>query len=189
MSTREARKQDTHRRILESAARAMRRDGLAAPSVASVMGDAGLTVGGFYAHFDSREALMQAALEATLAARLDEWTQWLDDVPPEDRRRLAAKAYLSRRHRDADTERCPLPVIAGELERADPALRASLSSFLDRWAACLSDPADPAARPRALATIATMVGAMALARALGPTPASDELLAAARAELAAQSRA
>jgi AcrR family transcriptional regulator len=189
MPARETRKQDTHRRILESAARAMRRDGLAAPSVASVMADAGLTVGGFYAHFDSREALMQSALEATLAMRLEEWARWLKGVPPHDRRRLAAKAYLSRRHRDADTERCPLPVIAGELERADPALRASLESFLDQWAACLSEPEDAAARPHALAAIATMVGAMALARALGPTSTSDELLAAARAELSTPSRA
>jgi AcrR family transcriptional regulator len=150
------------------------------------MADAGLTVGGFYAHFDNRDALLLEALDGMLDGKLALWLEALPSVGGAERRRLAARGYLSRKHRDGAFERCPLPKLLGELDRVDPRFRALVADHLEHWATALlgvDETNEPAARARALAAIATMVGAMTLARALGPTPQSDELLAAAKSAI------
>lgn len=174
-------KSDTRRRILDSAAQAIREQGLQKPSVNDVMARAGLTVGGFYAHFDSKEALQLEALQSMLQGRMDEW---LGGIPPCDapeRRQLAARGYLSRKHRDLAADRCPMPAVLGELDRVDPRFRAMIGEYIERWALALTDSDEPDGRRKALGAVATLVGALTLARALGPTAFSDELLAAAKA--------
>lgn len=175
-------KQETRERILASAARAIAGKGLAAPSVNEVMAGAGLTVGGFYAHFENKDAMLAEALQAMLWQRMDAILPLLPPAPPAERRRMAARGYLSRKHRDGtlDALRCPMPVVMGEVERASPAVREVVGRYYERWVDELSADGDPADRRRALAAMATMLGALTLARALGPTPFSDELLAAAR---------
>ena len=96
---------------------------------------------------------------------------------------MAARGYLSRQHRDTGAERCPIPAIASEIDRADPRIRAVVVEHLDQWVDSLTAPDEPDGRRHALAAISTMVGALTLARALGPTPLSDELLAAAKAAI------
>ena len=181
MTPRPDQKLDTRRRIVAAAAERIREQGLEGPSVAQVMADAGLTVGGFYAHFDSRDALVAEALAQTLGDQIQRWLEWLPDLPPAERRQQAARGYLSRRHRQTGAERCPIPAIASEVERADPRIRAVVAEHLDEWVNALTDPAEADGRRHALGAVATMVGALTLARALGDTPFSDELLAAAKA--------
>lgn len=180
MTPRADHKQETRERILASAARAIRDKGLAAPSVNEVMAGAGLTVGGFYAHFENKDAMLAEALQAMLDERMRAILPWLPAGPAAERRRVAARGYLSRKHRDGEIQRCPMPVVLGELERCDPALREVVGRYYARWVDTLSEAGDPADRKRALAAMATMLGALTLARALGATPFSDELLAAAR---------
>lgn len=176
------RKQETRERILASAARVIAEKGLSAPSVNEIMAGAGLTVGGFYAHFESKDALLAEALDALFAQRLAELLPLLPRGGAAERRRAAARGYLSRRHRDGQLAlpRCPMPAVMSEIERAAPEIRAVVERYHARWVEALSEPDDPADRRRALAALALMTGALALARAIGATPFSDQLLAAAR---------
>lgn len=183
MSARTEQKAHTRTRIVDAAARAIRERGLAKPSVNEVMADAGLTVGGFYAHFDSKDALLLEALRTMFGARMREWLAKLPDGPADVRRQQAARGYLSRKHRDDAAQRCPMPVILGELDRADPRIRALIESYLGEWADALTTRDEPDGRQKALAALATMVGALTLSRALGQTRFSDELLAAAKAAI------
>jgi AcrR family transcriptional regulator len=181
MTPRPDQKQDTRRRIVAAAAARIRDEGLESPSVAQVMADAGLTVGGFYAHFDSRDTLMAEALAQMLDDQMQRWLEMLPDTGPAERRMQAARGYLSRRNRNTGAERCPIPAIASEVERADPRIREVVAAHFDTWVSALTDPDERDGRRHALAAVATMVGALTLARALGDTPFSDELLAAAKA--------
>jgi len=181
MSARVQQKEQTRTRIIDAAARAIRERGLAKPSVNEVMADAGLTVGGFYAHFDSKDTLLLEALRTMFGERMQDWLAKLPEATPEIRRQQAARGYLSRKHRDTGAERCPMPMILGEIDRADPRIRALIAGYLEDWARALTTTTEVDGRAKALAALATMVGALTLSRALGPTPFSDELLAAAKA--------
>ncbi len=185
MNPRTDQKQETRRRIVGSAADALRRRGLASPSVGEVMAGAGLTVGGFYAHFENKDALMLEALERVLADRREQLLALVPPGTPLEQRRLAARAYLSRKHRDADDQCCPLPAILSELLKQPAAFRDAIERHLEALlAAMLRGEAEaPAMRALALADLALMIGALSLARALGATPFSDELLAAAKAAI------
>ena len=91
----------TRGRILDAATAALIRRGPREPSVGEVMGAAGLTVGGFYGHFESKEALMLEAFGQLLARRRQLLRQLDDSLDAEERRVLKAAFYLSRKHRDA----------------------------------------------------------------------------------------
>ena len=185
MTPRLDQKQETRRRIVDSATRAIREHGLDDPSVGEVMAGAGLTVGGFYAHFENKDALMLEALARMMAQRMDELEATIPATDAAARRSLAARYYLSRKHRDGAIERCALPSVLSELNRLDPRYRDVVAAHLERWASLMAEDA-PEGREHALGAIATMVGALALARALGSTPFSDEILAAAKAAIARQ---
>lgn len=183
MNLRIDQKQETRARILASAARLIADKGLAAASVSEIMAGAGLTVGGFYAHFESKEALLAEALEALFEQRLAELLPLLPAGPAAERRKAAARGYLSRKHRDGAVTRCPMPAVMSEIERAAPEIRAVVERYHQRWVDELCEPGDPADRQRAFAALTIMTGALALARAIGATPFSDELLAASRAAI------
>jgi TetR/AcrR family transcriptional regulator, transcriptional repressor for nem operon len=179
---RQQQKSETRQRILGAAEEALRLRGIEAPSVNDVMADAGLTVGGFYAHFESKQALMQEALGAVLTAQRGVMLQAVDVPSGPEWRQLAARKYLSRSHRDAQQACCPLPAVMSQLTQADPAFRALLAEHLEAFITPMVGGVENAAEARriALADLALMIGAYSLARALGPVPLSDELLAAAR---------
>jgi len=183
MNLRTDQKKQTRERIVAAAVRAIRSQGLEAPSVGGVMADAGLTVGGFYAHFPNRDALMLEAFGAALGERLAELEAAVPANRPDERRAVTARYYLSRKHRDGELAACPLPAILGEIARLDAPYRARLAEFLELWTKALQGD-DAQGRERALAAMATMVGAFTLARALGNTPFSDELLRVARVAVA-----
>jgi len=176
-------KQETRKRIVDSATQVIRERGLHDPSVGEVMAGAGLTVGGFYAHFENKDALMLEALGKMMLHRMDELTATIPTTTAAERRTLAARYYLSSTHRDGVVERCPLPSVLSELNRLDPRYREVVAEHIDTWARAMAED-DADGRRRSLAAIATMVGALTLARALGPTDFSDEVLAAAKAAVA-----
>ena len=184
MNTRSHQKHETRRRIVSAARKAIRDQGLIAPSVQGVMGEAGLTVGGFYAHFENRDALMLEALGEQMNERMDELRALIPSTTASERRELTARYYLSRKHRDGGVDRCPLPAVLSEIGKAPAPFRELLEAHLRTWSDAMRDGNDPEGRDKALAAIATMVGALTIARALGATPFSDDVLRAAKAAVA-----
>jgi len=186
-------KQRSHATILESASRLLRERGISGASVADVMKGAGLTVGGFYAHFASKEAMIDAAMRRTARAMRDRLFGKLEDKPPADRGEIVLKRYLSAAHRDDLRDGCSLPAVVGEVSTSATEHRAALHEQIDAFAAELEDhlPTHPQVSRRhlALGLVALMYGGLTLSRALRGTELSDEVLRACRAlgRLAARS--
>lgn len=167
----------TRQAIMRSADRLLRTHGVDGTSVANVMKGAGLTVGGFYAHFPSKEALIAEALGETMGAMRGQLTEDLPDTDHRERLGTALTRYLSTAHRDHPEHGCPLPATAGDLAEEDGALRQTLAQELERHLDALTDPAH---RPQALGALALMVGGLSLARATAGTDLSGEILEAAQ---------
>lgn len=175
-SAREEKKLQTREAILGSAARLLRERGPAGSSVQEVMGGAGLTVGGFYAHFDSKEALFEETLRRS---GRETWEKLLSGPEP-----LLAliRTYLSRSHRDHPETGCPLPATLADVMREGQAgLRHVLSGELSRYVDSVAVHLPEGERSRALALVALLFGGLSLARALGAEdPLSTEMLESCR---------
>ena len=171
-------KAQTRQRILDAARSALILNGPADPSVQQVMGAAGLTVGGFYAHFENKDALMLEAFCQLLGERRALLAQVDASLDGEARRALVAAFYLSRKHRDSTEQACPIPASVGELGRLPESFRKALNEHMELMVAQLA--ASPEDTDKALADMALMVGGLSLARALGPGELSDRLLRAAK---------
>lgn len=174
-------KERTRERILSAAGELFRREGFAGASVDRVMRAAGLTVGGFYAHFDSKQDLFIETLRRTLAQRRRRWLEGLEDLRGDEFLRHFVRRYLSRIHRDSVEEGCPLPSVLSEIARGEPELRRALAEEIEKLLDEVVPRLDgPGARQRALGALGTCFGALALSRATAGTPLSDECLLAAR---------
>lgn len=171
-------KAQTRERILQAASAALIQRGPAEPSVGEVMGAAGLTVGGFYAHFESKDALMLEAFTQLLARRRASIDDMDAQLTGEERRGLVAAFYLSRKHRDSTVHACPIPATVGEMSRLPDEFRQALNEHCELMAAQLA--VSPEDTDKALADMVLMIGGLALARALGPGELSDRVLRAAK---------
>jgi TetR/AcrR family transcriptional repressor of nem operon len=185
MNVKAEKKERSHETILESAARLVRERGISGASVADVMKGAGLTVGGFYAHFGSKEELIDEALRRTGAALRERLFSRLDEKPEADRAEVVLKRYLSAAHRDEQTLGCPLPAVVGEIGTTAHAHEAVLAEEVEAMCEKLEEylPKDRGMSRRTLAIglLALMVGGLSLARALRGTALSDEVIRACRA--------
>ena len=185
MSTKAEQKERTHETILASAARLLRSKGIAGARVADVMSGAGLTVGGFYAHFGSKEALVDDVLRLTASRLRERLFVGLEAKDEADRAEVVLKRYLSAAHRDDVDNGCPFPAVVGEVATTAPEHREVLAGQVDAFASELQRMLPRADRlaPRQLAIglLALMVGGLGLARALRGTPLSDEVIKACRA--------
>src|SRR5207245_2231101 len=181
MNAKVEQKELSHESILESAARLIREKGISGARVAEVMKGAALTVGGFYAHFSSKDHLVDETLRRTGATLRERLFARLEA----DRAEVILKRYLSPDHRDASTLGCPLPAVVGEIGTTAPQHRAVLAEqvqlLIDRLAQHL--PAGGAIPPRLLATglVALMYGGLSLSRAVKRSDLSAEVLRACRA--------
>jgi TetR/AcrR family transcriptional regulator, transcriptional repressor for nem operon len=159
----------------------MRERGIAASSVDDVMAAAGLTRGGFYAHFKDKTALAREVLEHTFERA---FTRWLGDDLPSDPvawRRAAAQRYLSEAHLVDPGRGCAAPTLGAEVARGEPALQAVVGEQVDRIVngiAARIDGEPKTARRRAISFMATCVGAMVLARSVGQKKLAREILRA-----------
>jgi TetR/AcrR family transcriptional repressor of nem operon len=174
-------KQNTRRTLLKAAAAAIRADGPDRVSVADVMAKAGLTHGGFYAHFPSKAALVASAVEAMFEEREGLIRDATAGREPIEALRLYVRHYLSRAHRDAAHSGCPIAALASDLPRLDAATRERHAEGARRVRALIAAPfaalghAD--AQARAASMLAELVGALAMARAETDPQRSDEILA------------
>ncbi len=174
-------KQRTRERILASARRLFKERGYGGVSVDGVMAEAGLTRGGFYAHFRSKDDLIAAALdEPVLVSFLCKYETGRE--PPRWTRSVLEE-YLGALHRDHPATGCPLAAHGGEIRRAAPGIRAAFTAQADQAAAALSERLPGTADERfreALGILALLVGGVTLARAVDDTQFSDAILAACR---------
>jgi TetR/AcrR family transcriptional repressor of nem operon len=185
MATRTEQKEQSHERILESAARLLRERGIAGAGIADVMRGARLTVGGFYAHFASKEDLINETLARTACAMRDRLFFRIEEKPEAARIEVILKRYLSPAHRDDLVQGCPFPAVVGEVGTTAGAHSQALAEQVEALASRLEALLPPCgALPRravALGLVAVMIGGLSLARALRGTPLSDEVLRASRA--------
>jgi TetR/AcrR family transcriptional repressor of nem operon len=161
----------TRARILEAADRVMKARGVEAASVEAVMREAGLTVGGFYAHFPSKEALAHEAMLAGMEASVDRLIAMLADVS--DRRewvRTLIRTYLAQVEDPSLEHACPLTLMLPDVARGDLELRNAFAvrtgALLGRLAAHFPDVPGMSRREAALAVYSSCVGAVAIARAM-----------------------
>jgi TetR/AcrR family transcriptional regulator, transcriptional repressor for nem operon len=180
ISERSIQKRETHERILKSAGDIARREGLRAASVPRVMSGAGLTVGGFYAHFPSKQA-MDVEIVQSLLGPFSRWLSGLGKSSGLAWVRRAVSRYLNIAHRD-DPAGCAYPAVLSEIAAApDEVRRAFAQAFEVRVRAFethVSPVAGVTARERALATLALTMGGLLLARASRGNPISEEMLIA-----------
>jgi TetR/AcrR family transcriptional repressor of nem operon len=182
MTAKADRKERTHEEILASAARLLRARGISGANVADVMKGAGLTVGGFYAHFASKEELVDESLERTLDELRTKLVAGLEGTTAPERLESAMKRYLSRSHRDDLDGGCPMPAVASEVGTAHPEHRGTVAYQIEALARELAPmgAGGLSGRQVALALFALMFGGLTLARAVRGTPLSDEILRACR---------
>ncbi|MBJ6766181.1 TetR/AcrR family transcriptional regulator [Myxococcaceae bacterium JPH2] len=169
----------TRERILDAASRLFREHGIAAVGLAKIMAEAGLTVGTFYTHFKSKEALLREALLRTLDARHEEFAQALHGAAPE----MLVRAYLSPEHRDALGMGCTVAALASEVGRHPRATRQAFASHnaptLDALAVWLSSRrGKEAGVADAAAFLGLLAGTLQLARATPDRAESDAILEA-----------
>ena len=180
-------KTGTRNLVLQHASRQILAGGIDSIRIAEIMSKAGLTHGGFYAHFDSKEDLLISAVEMNFAKARVFFLGHVSGKSPAEGLRSYIDGYLSTRHRDSIDEGCPVPHLLGSLPAMSEGVRERFTRQLSRWIARIavylrkmghSDAADMAA-----SFIAELVGTLSLARALGPTKRSDEVLRRSRASL------
>ncbi len=170
---------ETRKRIVRAAARQFRENGIVATGLADLMKAAGLTHGGFYKHFASKDELVAEA--TALAVR-----SLLEGMSAQPTVKAAVASYLSVRHRDNPASGCPLAALGGELARSDRKVREEATEGFVRLVEILAGKAGTAdARRRALVAAATMIGAMTMSRLVTDPKLSDEILRAAEKSLAA----
>jgi|SRR5258708_1275947 len=172
-------KAKTHKRIVAIASKRFREDGLTGVGIAELMKEAGLTVGGFYKHFGSRDDLVSQALSSAFGG----WKRRVDAAasggPPVSYARLIDD-YLNEAHRNNPGRGCAFGALAGEIARSDKQTRALASkqvrNDLQLIAGLLPDKNKRAARSKAILAFSALVGALALARAVSDEALSVEIL-------------
>jgi len=177
-------KVQVHRKILEDASRRVRAEGITGAAVSSVMRDAGLTHGGSYKHFGSKDDLLTESLSAAFQETADRLTQAVENSPPGTAWKSIVKAYLSAAHCEHAELGCPLAALASELARAGPSVKAPIRRDLIKYKNRML-PLMPGRRvfdkERAFfAIFSTMIGAIAIARILPDEAARARVLASAR---------
>ena len=180
-------KQKTRERVLKAAAKAIRAEGPHKIGVAAVMAEAGLTHGGFYAHFESKDAFVAAAVGQMFAEGRAKLDRSMEGRSPAQGLATYLGFYLSAAHRDTRTSGCPLPFLSADAPRlAAPSREQFAQGVADltaRLAQVLTQLGRPDAEEAAGSMLSEMVGAVSLARAEPELARSDAILARTRVSL------
>jgi TetR/AcrR family transcriptional repressor of nem operon len=172
-------KTKNHERIVRTAAKRFREKGLAGVGIADLMQEVGLTVGGFYKHFDSRDDLVVEALRYALDTRRGQAEAAASGGPPLTYAKLVDD-YLSEKHRDHPGSGCVISALAAEIARSGKRTRALLTEEIRRALQSIADLTpgkdEGPARSAAILTLSALVGAIGLARAVSDEGLSREIL-------------
>lgn len=184
-------KDAAHERIVEVGAGAIRRHGFNGIGIADLMKQAGLTHGGFYFHFASREAMLAELINRAGAQAVETFLHIMAVAPAGRAHQALLEAYLSDAHVRDPAQGCPVAALGTEIPRQSPAVRHAatqrIQALLEIVARHAADADSSAACESALATAATMIGAVVLARAVDQPALSEAVLRAARRHLLASS--
>jgi TetR/AcrR family transcriptional regulator, transcriptional repressor for nem operon len=183
---------ETRRKIVRTAAAEFRQKGINGTSLADLMAAAGLTHGGFYRHFESKDQLVAEACAAAFeSANETAWVPLLQQSKRNGVDALVAK-YLSEDHRDDQRGGCPFAALGSELARSDENTRAAategLLKLVDAIARQFSELRHDVAKRRALVTLSTMVGSLTLARMVTDSKLSTTILRESAKHVTAKSR-
>src|SRR5712671_4164096 len=177
-------KLETHARIVKKASVRLREKGAHGIGVADLMKDAGLTHGGFYAHFDSRDALVIEAFAYAMDRGTERWRKLAEQTPPDKRLATIVDSYLTPVHRDDPGHGCAVPTLGAEIARESPKTRkafaAKLAQMIEMMADQVLDVPRKVARKQAISALTTMMGTLVLSRIAGNGEFSDEILGAGR---------
>jgi TetR/AcrR family transcriptional regulator, transcriptional repressor for nem operon len=170
-------KQATRRRIIETAGRRLKRDGIDGSGIATLMADAGLTSGAFYAHFASKDDLVATAVADQLR---EQRASFSERAPGRAGVEHYVREYLSVQHHDNPVDGCPSAALLDEIGRCTDATRRAytdgLLAVIDDVAARLAPDDPPSARAKTLSVFALMTGTLQLSRALADTQLADQVL-------------
>ncbi|BCG03208.1 TetR family transcriptional regulator (plasmid) [Paraburkholderia sp. PGU19] len=180
---------DTRRRIVEVASREFRTNGIQATGLADLMSEAGLSHGGFYRHFDSKDQLVAQACESGLTAIIEKLEAAASGCEGKEGFKAIVDAYVSSSHRDAPADGCPLAAMGSELARADEQTRAvasrGLAGLVDVLAKRSGRRRREAARSEAVFALSAMIGAITMARITDDPDAAAAILQDVRQHLEA----
>ena len=183
----ERHKEETRKKVVRAAAAAVRAKGPDGVGVAEIMAEAGLTHGGFYAHFPNKEALVAAAIEEAFGQSRRRFARMTEGMTPAQALTAFIDAYVSTDHRNNPQRGCPISTLTNDLPRQGPLVRgafdtgvANLIARIETWL-----PEDDPKTRRSLASsmMAEMAGAVSLARAVSDAAMADTLLEASRARI------
>jgi TetR/AcrR family transcriptional regulator, transcriptional repressor for nem operon len=178
-------------RIIDAAGALFRAKGFGGIGVADIMKAADLTHGGFYGHFASKDDLVAQASRRTMTRAAANWTK-LVEAAPDNPYAALLEHYLSPRHRDDPGKGCAFAALGNDAARSGKIVRKAfaegLAPLIDILAQAIPGKSKAARRRKAVAAMATLVGALTMARAVEGTALSDEMLEAAHRELAAAAR-
>jgi TetR/AcrR family transcriptional regulator, transcriptional repressor for nem operon len=177
-------KAEVHQKIVRDASRRVRAEGLCGAAVAAVMRDTGLTHGGFYKHFASKDELLLESLQEAFREIADKLASAAEQSRPEAAWRAIVREYLSLEYCDHAERGCPLPALAPEMARADTAMRGQIFTELVKYRDRML-PFMPGRRTRDkerafFVIFSTMTGAVEIARMLPDRTAQEKVLASAR---------
>lgn len=174
-------KDETHKRIVRRASERFRAEGIEAVGVASLMQSAGLTVGGFYAHFGSKEDLIAEACNDGLSTTTASFREFVVSRPKGKRLEALVNVYLSKRHRDAPGTGCFAAANGAELARHTPETRAAFAGQVNAWTGLIGELIEAdGLEGDARGVAGTLVGTMILSRAVGDPAMSDAFLESGR---------
>ena len=177
-----AQAEENRQAVINTASRLFREHGFDGIGLKDVMNAAGLTQGGFYKQFESKEDLIAQASQRAMESSAENWTE-REAAHPNDTLDKILRFYLSREHRNETAEGCPLPALGSDAARQGGEVRQAFEEGVDRYLAVLEQAVagESAAerRARAAATLATMVGALLLSRVVKSDTLSREFLRAA----------
>jgi TetR/AcrR family transcriptional repressor of nem operon len=178
-------KQQTHARIVAAAARQFRAEGIKGSGIDDLMGQAGLTHGGFYGHFRNKEAFLAEVCLEGFAQTQQKMHTAVQTASARGPLEAILDGYLSSDHRDDPATGCIMPSLAADIARSSPGVRTAFTQvyreFLDYLVPFLPATADAHPVDDALVLLAGMVGTLLLARALNDARLSERLLLVNRA--------
>lgn len=174
---------ETRKRIVETAAREFREKGVVGAGIADIMSAAGLTPGGFYRHFESKDHLVAEACDVASATLYGTLEAFVQGKPPREARREIAERYLSVTHRDNMSIGCPFAALGGDMARADSRTRQIATDGFLRLVGLIEAQlggTEASKRGKSLAAASAMIGALMMSRVVDNEALSEEILQAAR---------
>lgn len=180
-------KQRTHEKIVSEAAKAIRQEGPDKVGIASLMARLGLTQGGFYAHFKSKNMLVAEAITHIFDERNEAFQKIMKDVDPAEGLATYIDHYLSTKHRDRREKGCPVVALNSDMARLPAVVKKRFEAGMQRTTESLAEILKKLNKPHphglATSILSEMVGAMAIARTVSNAELSEQILDTARASV------